>query len=151
MIEALRALRFDPNMPLELLNGCGMVVEVIFLVWMAKYILVEARFRHLTWRHWVSGDLPYSVNFVVAVFFFDAGVCLRSIAIWVWRRFFDAGDFGVGQIAMLALGGVLIVFGGLCKLRAVTNPDFSGTWPYRPWIRAAFVVVLFALGSIVFR
>lgn len=151
MIETLRALRFDPNMPLELLNGCGMVVEVIFLVWMAKYILKEARARHLTWRQWVRGDLPYSVNFVVAVFFFDSGVCLRSIVIWAWRRFAGAGDFGVVQLALLAVGGVLIVFGGLCKLRGVTNPDFSGTWPYRPWVRAAFVVVLFAIVSIVFR
>lgn len=151
MIEMLRALRFDPNLPLELLNGCGMVVEVIFLAWMAQYLRNEARTRHLTLRQWMRGDLPYSVNFVVAVFFFDTGVCLRSIVIWVWRRFTGASDFGVVQLSLLAIGGVLIVFGGLCKLRGVTNPDFRGTWPYRPWVRAAFVVVAFAVLSVVFR
>src|SRR5436305_1352890 len=98
MIEALHDMRVDPNTPLELLNGCSMVLEIIFLAWMARYIVKEALKRGLTLRQWVHGELPYSVNFVVAVFFFDSGICLRTIVVWYWRRFYGGGDFGFVQL-----------------------------------------------------
>lgn len=139
--------RIDPNVPLELLNGSGMVVEIFFLVWMVRYLRKETTARHLTSADWMHGRLPPSMNFIVAVFVFDSGVALNRMVIWVWRRFFGAGDFGVLQLALLAVGGLMIVIGGLCKIRSVTKPDLGN----QPWLRALGAVLLFVLATLLTR
>lgn len=139
--------RIDPNVPLELLNGSGTVVEIFFLVWMIRYLKKETTACGLTVSDWLHYRLPPSMNFVVAVFVFDSGVALNRLVIWVWRRFFGAGDFGVMQLAMIGLGGLLILVGGLCKIRAVTKP-YRGDGP---WLRALGAVLLFVLATLLTR
>lgn len=137
---------FDPNLPLELLNGAGVVLELCFLSWMAVYLWRETRRRHLGPRNWFFG-LPPSMHLAVAIFVFDSGVWLRSSVIWAWRRFFGAGDFNATQLGILGFGGAVIVVGSLCKIRAITKPDYGDG----PWLASAGAVALFLGASLIFR
>ena len=62
MIDVL-SLRIDPDFPLELLNGAGMVVEFFFLSWMMRYLWRETRRRGLGVKEWLRWELPPSMNF----------------------------------------------------------------------------------------
>lgn len=137
----------DPNLPLELLNGGGMVVEFFFLGWMIRYLWNETTRRKLTWRTWLAGHLPPSMNFAVSVIVFDIGVWIRSVDIWVWRRFFGAADFNQPMILILAGGAVAILLGSLCKVRAITKPDFGNV----PWLVSAGATAVFVAASVIFR
>lgn len=138
--------RVEPDLPLTLLNGAGMVVQLCFLGWMARYLLKKARgrgFRWLSWQEWRHGEDADILNFAVAVTVFTAGVCAESAFRWTWRMFFNAADFGPGQIAFLALALATVVTGALCKIRSVTNPDL-GHWP---WIAALIASILFTAAT----
>ena len=136
----------DPSLPLELLNGAGMVLETCFLSCMALYLFREVRRRQLSVRDWVF-DLPPSMHLAVAIFVFDFGVCLRSAVIWIWRHFYKAGDFGLIQMSLLAYGGAIIVIGSLCKIRAITKPDFGNG----PWLMSLAAMILFILATVTYR
>lgn len=137
----------DPNMPLELLNGAGMVVEFFFIGWMARYLWNETTRRKLTWRTWIAGHLPPSMNFAVSVIVFDIGVWVRSVDIWVWRRFYEATAFNGPMILILGVGAVAIILGSLCKVRSITKPDFGNM----PWMVAATATALFVASAVIFR
>jgi hypothetical protein len=137
----------DPNLPLELLNGGGMVVEFFFLGWMCRYLWKETRRRKLGFLAWSRGALPPSMNFALAVVVFDIGVWVRSVDIWVWRRFFGAAAFNLAMIMILAGGAVAILLGSLCKVRAITKPDFGNS----PWLISLAATVAFIAGSLLFR
>jgi hypothetical protein len=139
-------MNFDPNLPLELLNGAGMVLEGVFLTLMLIYLWRETHRRGLTWRAWFGG-LPPSMHFAVAVIVFDGGVLVRTAAVWVWRRFYGAGDFGAWFLAAIGLATLLIVVGSLCKIRAISRPDYGDG----PWLLAVAAVMAFLLGSLYFR
>lgn len=138
-------MTFDPRLPLELLNGAGMIVDGIFIAWGAHYLFREADRRGLALWEWVV-ETPPHMNLVVAVLVHDAGVWLRSLVIWSWRRFYG-GDFGPWQGALLAAGALLIVVGGLCKIRAVTRPDHGDG----PWLACLYVLAIFLAGSLATR
>lgn len=138
--------RFDPGLPLELLNGAGVVLEFCFLSWMALYLWRESRRRNLKARDWLF-RLPPSMHLAVAIFVFDSGVWLRSAVIWMWRRFFHAADFSALQLGLLGVGGFVLVVGSLCKIRAITKPDFGNG----PWLMSAGAVILFFGASMLVR
>jgi hypothetical protein len=125
---------FEPiiNAPffLEILNGGAITPELLWMLLLARYLTAESRRRGLYGFDWFS--LPPSMNLVVAIFVCDAGVWIRSTTIWVWRRFDAAGDFNAVQFGLLILGGALIVVGYLCKIRAITYPDYGN----KPWLIA---------------
>lgn len=132
----------DPNLPMELLNGSGMVVELCFLICMARYLWVETRKRGFGVREWLTLQLPPSMNFVVAVMVFDSGVWIRSSLIWSWRRFFHGAPFNSVQVIVLGFGAVALIFGSLCKIRSITKPDLgNGPWLISAGLTALFVVV----------
>lgn len=138
--------RIDPNLPLELLNGAGMVLEFCFLSWVAVYLWRETRRRGLTWRDWFF-RMPPSMHLAVAIMVFDGGVFMRSSVIWIWRRYLGAGDFSVLQLSLLGYGGMLIVVGSLCKIRAISKPDYGDG----PWLISAGAVAAFLLATVIFH
>lgn len=138
----------DPRLPLELLNGAGMIVDGIFLAWGVVYLRREATRRYGSTPFWEFVlRTPPHMNFIVAVLVHDAGVWLRSLVIWSWRRFSGGGDFTVAQAGLLAAGALLIVVGGLCKIRAVTKPDYGDA----PWLTCLYLLAIFLAGSLVSR
>lgn len=145
-------MTFDPNLLLELFNGSGMIVDGIFLAWCVWYLWRETGRRkdqqpelRSVWTWWLH--LPPAMNFIVAVLVHDSGVWMRSVVIWVWRRFYGAGDFGIAQGALMTLGGLAIVVGGLCKIRAVTKPFYGDG----PWLTTLYLVLVFLAGSLLNR
>ncbi len=138
--------RFDPNFPLELLNGAGAIVEIFFIVFLVHYIWREMRRRELGLSA-IPFGFPPSMNLAIAVLAFDCGVFIRTVVIWSWRRFFDAGDFGLIQITLLGIGSLIILIGGLCKIRAVSLPDRG----HGPWLTAAAAIAVFVFVTIISR
>lgn len=140
-------MRVDPSLPLELLNGAGLVVDGIFLAWGVWYLRRETLRRNYASSvlAWIV-RIPPHMNFVIAVLVHDAGVIARSAVIWAWRRA-GAGDFSVDQLAALALGALMIVVGGLCKIRAVTKPDHGDG----PWLACLAALLIFLAGSLISR
>lgn len=134
----------NPNIPLELLNGGGMVLAVFFLSWMAVYLFKESVRRKLGVRDWL-GRLPPSMHLAVAIFVFDLGVVVFLAVVW-WRVFYAAADFSETQIVLLALGAVTIIVGALCKIRAITKPD-HGNWP---WLMALAALAVFLGAMLLF-
>jgi hypothetical protein len=137
--------RIDAPFFLEILNGGAITPELLWLILLARYLIAEARRRGLHGLAWFH--LPPSMNLIVAIFICDAGVCLRSMTIWSWRRVFGAGDFSAVQSGLLIVGGALIVIGYLCKIRAVTEPDQGNG----PWLRAATLTGAAIILLLVFR
>jgi hypothetical protein len=97
-------------LPLDLVNRNGMVLEAFFIFLLATYLVRETRRRKVSVREWLF-RLPPPMNFVLAVMVFDSGVALRS-----------AG--------LPAIGGLVLIVGSLCKIRALSRPD----WGDGPWL-----------------
>lgn len=116
---------------LEILNGGAVTPELLCLVLLGIYLSKESRRRGLRWFNWF--DLPPSMNLILAMFIFDAGVWSRSVIIWSWRRFTVAPNFNRIETVGLIVGGLLIVLGSLCKIRALTRPDHGDG----PWLAAS--------------
>ncbi len=129
----------DPKMPLEILNGIDSVLELCFLFCMAQYLWKETTRRGFSFSDWIAWKLPPSMNFAIAVVAFDVGVFVRSVTIWAWRRYYDAGDFALWQIITFDISAIVILVGALCKIRAVTKPDLGDG----PWLLSAAAVILF--------
>lgn len=138
-------MSFDFALPLELLNGASFFVDGLFIAWGVWYLHRESRRRGMTLADWFV-RLPPHMHFIIAVIIHDAGVCSRSLLIWWWRRA-GAGDFGLVQVSVLALGAALIIVGGLMKIRSVTYPDYG----YMPWMMTAYLLAVFLAGSLVIR
>jgi hypothetical protein len=143
----MKAWRLDPSMPMELLNGAGMVIELFFIVFLSIYLWRETQRRGFGFRGWWGWHLPPSMNLAVAVMAFDIGVFVRTAVVWAWRRFYQGSDFGTMQVALLALGAIAILVGGLCKIRAVSFPDYG----HGPWLATAGATALFAAATVYFR
>ena len=130
---------------LEILNGGAVTPEVIVLALLAIYLSKESRRRGLRTLDWFH--LPPIMNFILAVFIYDTGVCLRSETVWIWRRFSGAGDFSAIEGGLLILGGALIVLGALCTVRALTHPDHGN----RPWLVASTLSAIAIMALIIWR
>jgi len=143
----MTSLRFDPNVPLELLNGSGMVLEAIFVLLMLGYLWRETARRGLTIRAWFCGGLPPSMHFAVAVIVFDGGVLIRTAFVWVWRRFYGAGEFGPWFMLAFMLAAALIAIGAIYKIRAISRPDYGDG----PWLLSIAAVLAFLMASLYFR
>ena len=129
----------------ELVNGAAVTPELICLILLAVYLSRESRRRGLSALNWFH--FPPSMNLVLAIFIFDLGVSIRSTTIWVWQRFYGSGDMGEGLGSILILSGGLIVFGALCKIRALTEPDHG----FRRWLLAAVLTAAMIIVLIVLR
>lgn len=132
------------NFFLQILNGSAVAPEVLWLVLLAVYLSRESRRRGLRWFNWFA--LPPSMNLMLAIFIFDAAILTRTTVIWAWRRFDLAGQFGPAQATVLIVSGSFVLIGSLCKIRAMTHPDF-GNWP---WLAATAITVTSGLLLIIF-
>lgn len=116
----------NSDLLLELLNGAAFTPELLCLAILANYLAREARDRGLRWFDWFH--LPANMDLVLAVLICDFGLFARTTITWAWR-FFGMGDFNAAQVAGLVGGGVFITLGFLCKIRALTRPDYgNGPW-----------------------
>ena len=127
---------------LEFSNGGVMVLEGLFLLWALRYLWLEYRRRNLSTKDWFK--LPPSMSFIVAVIVFDFSVWLRAVAIWSWRKFYGAAAFPDWQIVLLLVAGVIGVVGALCKIRAVTKPDYGD----EPWLICIAILIVFIIISV---
>lgn len=130
---------------LEMLNGGAITPELLWLVLLTIYLSKESKRRGLHALDWFS--LPPSMDFMLAIFVVDAGVWLRSVTVWIWRRFDGAGEFSSVQQVVLAIGGFLIVVGYLCKIRAITRPDHGAG----PWLASMAATAIVLVAMLVFR
>lgn len=135
------------NLLLELLDGGGMVIEAFFILFLLMYLRKETLRRGIGIKEWYHFDLPPSMNLAIAVLVFDFGVFLRTAVIWAWRKFYGAAEFNPNQIMLLSFAAVVIILGGLCKIRAVSFPDYG----HFPWLMTALMILLFILGSLIVR
>ena len=130
---------------LEILNGGAITPELVCLVLLTIYLSKEAKRRGLRRLDWFK--LPPSMNLILAMFVYDAGVFVRSVAVWGWRRFSGGtGNFTGPEGLALIIGGALIVIGSLCKVRALTRPDHGdGRWLVASASSAIVIVALILL------
>ena len=135
------------NLLLELLNGGGIVIEACFILFLLMYLRKETLRRGIGIKEWYHFDLPPSMNLAVAVLVFDFGVFARTTVIWAWRKFYGAAEFNPNQIMLLSFAAVVIIVGGLCKIRAVSFPDYG----HFPWVMTALMILSFILGSLIVR
>lgn len=136
-----------PSLSLEVLNGAVALLELFFLVALGVYLRRESVDRHLRWRNLFHFDLPSHMAFALAVFVADAGILVRSLVIWQWRRFHDSGPFTEAESSLLWFGAALIVLGSIYKIRSLTRPVYG----MRPWIVALAAVVAFAFVTLAWR
>lgn len=136
----------DPGMPLEIINGNGMLLDGFFLALIGMYLAEETRRRKLRARDWLF-RLPVSMHFAVAVAVFDVHVFGKDLLVWQWRRYGHAGAFSHVQIVALVLLGLLGVVGALCKIRAISRPDYGDG----PWLLALLVAAAFTAASLLIR
>jgi len=136
----------DAAVPLELLNGMGMVLSAIFLVLMVWYLWKETRRRKLPLSRWFF-RLPPSMHFAVAITVYVFGVMLRTSAAWCWRRFGHGGEIGVLTFAMFGISAVIIAVGAICQIRAVSKPN----WGDGPWLLSTAAVIGFVMADLYFR
>lgn len=130
---------------LELFNGGSVLLEGVFLLWALRYLWLEARRRQITIRSWWnSGGFPPSMGFIVAVIVYDFSSWLRSLVVWTWRRFYNAGPFTEWHLYMLVAAGLIGAVGALCKIRAVTKPDYGD----EPWLICFALVLVFIAASL---
>jgi small-conductance mechanosensitive channel len=87
------------------------------------------------------------MNLVFAIFVFDIGSCTRSIASWSWRHFYGTDTANTQINLMWAFGGILVIVGALCKIRALTYPDHGN----RPWLASAGLTAIVLLGLILWH
>lgn len=131
---------------LEIMNGGSVMPELLWLVLLGIYLSRESKRRGLHALDWFR--LPPSMNLILAVFIFDFGVHVRSAIVWVWRvRTGGTGDFTTFETGVLIFGAALIVFGSLCKIRAMTYPDHGRG----PWLVSAGWTAVAIAGLIVYR
>jgi hypothetical protein len=89
--KGTEAIRFDPALSLEMLNGVGLTLAICFVAFLKVYLAREHKSRNLRFRDWFF-RLPPSMHLVAAIYVFDLGFVVRAGVIWIWRRFFDGGD-----------------------------------------------------------
>lgn len=127
---------------LELFNGGALILEGLFLLWALRYLWLESKRRNLRIRDWFY--LPPSMSLVVAVIVFDFSSWLRSLVVWSWRRFYEAGAFQPWHTDILLAAGAIGVLGALCKIRAVTKPDYGSA----PWLFCTGLIVVYVVMSL---
>lgn len=136
----------NPDFLLELLNGCGAVLDAIFIYWLVRYLIRETRRREIPLRDWIS-RIPPSMHFATAIVIHDIGVFIRAATLWSWRRFHGAGNIDLPILVLLAIGAIFIAVGAICKIRAVSHPDYGDS----PWLFAIAAAAIFLTLSVVFR
>jgi hypothetical protein len=87
------------------------------------------------------------MGFIIAVLVSDISVWFHDVAIWAWRHFDLALNFTSWQLVLLVFAGVVGTTGGLCKIRAVTKPDYGDA----PWLSCLALVVIFIVASLIER
>ncbi len=87
------------------------------------------------------------MSFIVAVIVFDFSSWLRSLVVWTWRRFYHSGAFAEWHLWLLLVAGVIGLVGALCKIRAVTRPDYGD----EPWLICLGLVLTFVAASLAAR
>jgi hypothetical protein len=96
------------------INSASMMISLFVIVFLGSYLFRETGARGGNWLA-IWRRLPPSMGLAVAFLTFVTGAFLRS-------RFFD--DYR-GVIS----GGVLMIVGGLCIIRAATRTSY-GNWPW---------------------
>lgn len=121
---------------LQALNAAALIPAVIFLVLASRYLIRESIRRGLHPLNWFN--LPHSMNLALAMVIFDIFVILRLGTTVLW--------YMIGQkilpIELMFLVSVTgIIVGLLCKIRALTEPDYGKL----PWLGSAVLTVLTAV------
>lgn len=131
----------------ELLNGSDVILKGIFMLWALRYLWLETKRRKLRFRDWFLFRLPPSMGFIIAVIVADFSTWIRSAVIWSWRRFYGSADYTAWQLELLLLAGLIGIVGGVCKIRAVTKPEYGD----EPWLICLALVLVFIAASLVGR
>jgi hypothetical protein len=105
---------------LEALNAAALVPAIICLVLLVRYIRAAAIARGLRPYGWIH--LPPSMNLALAMLIFDVAVIMRLLVTVAW---YAIGLQIIPVQAMFLIAIILIIFGLLCKIRALTQPDYG--------------------------
>jgi hypothetical protein len=108
----------------DTINSASMAMSFFVIVFLCSYLFRETGARGGNWLA-IWRRLPPSMGLAVAFLMFVTGAFLRS-------RFFD-------DYRGVIVGGILMIIGGLCIIRAATRPAY-GNWP---WVFTALATVAF--------
>jgi hypothetical protein len=126
---------------LENMNGAAIVPALICTWLFARYLLKEGKRREKRLFDWFH--FPPGMDLVLAMVFFNTMVLGERMTKWVWRRFLGADDFRGVETFFMFLFGAGIVVALLCKIRALTKPDYgNGPWA---WSAVATAVAIFIM------
>lgn len=118
---------------LQALNAAALIPAVIFLFLASRYLIRESIRRGLHPLNWFN--LPYSMNLALAMVIFDIFVILRLGTTVLWYMLGQR----ITSIDLMFLVSILgIIVGLLCKIRALTEPDYGKL----PWLGSAILTVL---------
>jgi len=121
---------------LAALNAAALVPAVVFLILASRYLIRESTRRGLHPLNWFN--LPHSMNLALAMVIFDIFVILRLGTTVLW--------YMIGQkilpIELMFLVSIIgIIVGLLCKIRALTEPEYGRL----PWLGSAVLTILAAV------
>jgi len=134
-----------PEFFLEVTSGSGVVPLFILMLILTNYLRIEKKRRQeaglkVSWLH-----PPPHMDFAIAVLVLIVGVLMNASVVWAWRRFFDATDFTMAQMALLGVGRTLILFGAVFIVRALTKPDYGNkvwTWTLLVTVMAGGLMII---------
>src|SRR5258708_20127512 len=118
------------------LNAAALIPAVIFLVLASRYLIRESIRRGLHPLNWFN--LPHSMNLALAMVIFDIFVILRLGTTVLWYMLAQR-IISINLLFLISIIGIII--GLLCKIRALTEPDYGNL----PWLGSAILTVLAAV------
>ncbi len=109
---------------LEALNGAALLPVFLSLLFLGFYLSRESRRRGLGALNWFH--LPPSMNLVFAMFVFNLGIAIRLATTFLW---YLIGEKLAPLQFLFLVAIVLIIMGALCKIKALTDPEYGrGPW-----------------------
>jgi hypothetical protein len=131
----------SPELSLELLNGNWAIASLALFVIGLAYLTHETISNHVHGSHW-RDRLTVGMRVAFAVSTLSAGVFIRSIETWRWRRF--GGDL---DQAVLTIGSLIAILGFLCAIREISSRLFG----IGPWVWTIVAMVVFNLVTLLSR
>lgn len=120
---------------LEVINGAWALLSIALMMVCAAYLYHELVSRRIAfaWRkRWTRG-----MRVSAAIATLSLGIFVTRSTIYVWRHFFDGGDFSKLQLSLLIFGAAIGALGFLCAIREISRPLYGN----RPWLVMLFLLV----------
>lgn len=127
---------------LEVING-NWAIDAIILAWVCgAYLLHEWMARKVERRRWTRG-----MRVASAIATLSIGIFISRAMIYVWRHFFEGGEFTAGMTVVLIVGATIGSMGFVCAIREISQPLYGPT----PWAMAIVAMLAFTAFELLTR